>query len=49
MPFAKLKTLLRKAAACTYDDLCKAVGAVCDLFTENECPNYFIAAGCKPE
>ena len=30
MAFAKLKTLLRKAAACTYDDLWKAVGAVCD-------------------
>ena len=47
--FAKLKALRRKAAARTYDDLWKAVGAVCDLFTEDECPNYFIAAGCKPE
>ncbi|MCC5972802.1 MAG: transposase [Rubellimicrobium sp.] len=37
MAFAKLKTLLRKAAARTYDDLWKAVGAVCDLFTEDEC------------
>jgi transposase len=47
--FAKLKALLRKAAARTYDDLWKAVGAVCDLFTEDECLNYFIAAGYKPE
>ena len=49
MAFAKLKALLRKAAARTYDDLLKAVGAVCDLFTEDECLNYFIAAGYKPE
>ena len=49
MAFAKLKTLLRKAAARTYDDLWKAVGAVCDLFTEDECLNYFIAAGYQPE
>jgi transposase len=47
--FAKLKTLLRKAAARTYDQLWKAVGDVCDLFTEDECFNYFVAAGYKPE
>jgi transposase len=49
MAFAKLKALLRKAAARTYDDLWKAVGTVCDLFTEDECLNYFIAAGYKPD
>ena len=49
MAFAKLKALLRKAAARTYDDLWKAVDAVCDLFTEDECFNYFIAAGYKPD
>ena len=48
MAFAKLKALLRKAAARTYDDLWKAVGTVCDLFTEDECLNYFIAAGYEP-
>ena len=37
--FAKLKALLRKAAARTYDDLWKAVGAVCDLFTEDGASN----------
>ena len=37
MVFAKLMGLLRKAAARTYDDLWKAVGSVCDLFTEDEC------------
>lgn len=49
MAFAKLKALLRKAAARTYDDLWKAVGQVCDLFTEDECLNYFIAAGYEPD
>jgi hypothetical protein len=48
MAFAKLNTLLRKAAARTYEDLWKAIGAVCDLFTENKCLNYFIAATYKP-
>lgn len=45
MVFAKLKALLRKAAARTYDDLWKAVGNVCDLFSDEECYNYFKAAG----
>ena len=45
MAFAKLKTLIRKAAARTYDDLWRAVGDVCDLFTEQECQNFFRAAG----
>ena len=48
MAFAELKALLRKAAARTYEDLWKAVGAVCDLYTEDECLNNFIAAGCVP-
>ena len=32
MAFSKLKTLIRTAAARTYDDLWRAVGRVCDLF-----------------
>jgi transposase len=48
MAFAKLKALLRKAAARTYDDLWKAVGTVCDLFSEDECLNYFKAAVYEP-
>jgi transposase len=44
--FSKLKTLLRKAKARTYDTLWKAVGHVCDLFTPQECWNYFRATGC---
>jgi transposase len=33
MAFSKLKVLIRKAAARTYDDLWKAVGHVCNLFS----------------
>lgn len=44
--FSKLKTLLRKAKARTYDDLWKAVGHVCDQFTPQECWNYFKATQC---
>jgi transposase len=45
MAFAKLKALIRRAAARTYEDLWKAVGHVCGLFTEEECFNFFKAAG----
>lgn len=45
MAFSKLKTLIRKAAARTYDALWKQVGKVCDLFLPQECKNYFRAAG----
>lgn len=43
--FAKLKTLLRKAAARTLDDLWRAVGNICGLFEPQECWNYFKKAG----
>jgi hypothetical protein len=29
----------------TIDELWKAIGQICDLFTQNECDNYFKAAG----
>ena len=45
MAFSKLKALMRKAAVRTYDDLWKKLGKVCDLFSEQECINYFKAAG----
>ena len=45
MAFSKLKTLIRKAAARTYDALWKTVGAVCDLFQPHECKNHSKAAG----
>lgn len=40
MAFAKLKAHLRKAKARTIDDLWKAVGSICDLYTPEECWNY---------
>ena len=45
MAFSKLKSMIRKAAARSYDDLWKAAGAACDLSCEEECYNYFKAAG----
>jgi len=45
MAFSKLKALIRKAAARTYEALWTAVGNVCDLFTDEECFNFFKAAG----
>ena len=40
MAFAKLKTLLRKVKARTYDALWRAVGDICNLFEPDECWNY---------
>jgi len=45
MAFCPLKTLIRKAAARRYQDLCKQVGRVCDPFTSQECSSHFRAAG----
>jgi transposase len=45
MAFSKLKTLLRKAAARTYEQVWKSLGEICDLFEPKECRNYFQAAG----
>lgn len=43
--FAKLKALLRKAAARTRDDLWAAIGEAINAFTPNECRNLFAACG----
>jgi transposase len=43
--FAKLKTLLRKAAARTIDDLWHVIGQCLDAFTPDECVNYFANCG----
>lgn len=43
--FAKLKALLRKAAARTRDDLWAAIGRAIDVFTPDECSNLFAACG----
>ena len=37
--FAKLKHLLRKAAARTVDALCGAIGPLLEAFTPDECTN----------
>src|SRR5580704_2099227 len=45
MAFAKLKALLRARAVRTIDALWRAIGEICDLFSPEECQNYFAAAG----
>jgi transposase len=45
MAFSKLKAHLRAKAARTIDDLWKAIGNICALFSPEECSNYFNAAG----
>jgi transposase len=45
MAFAKLKALLRARAIRTIDALWRAIGEICDLFSPQECQNYFHAAG----
>jgi transposase len=47
--FAKLKTLLRKAAERTVDGLWSAIGRGLDAFSPAECANYFTACGYDPE
>lgn len=43
--FAKLKHLLRKAAARTVKTVCAAIGQLLGAFTADECANYFKHAG----
>jgi transposase len=43
--FAKLKHLLRKAAARTVDAVCEAISQLLGEFTPGECANYFRNAG----
>ena len=43
--FAKLKTLLRKAAERTVEATWKRIGTLLDCFTPKECANYFANAG----
>lgn len=45
MAFAKLKALLRKAAARTRDSLWDAIGQALDAFPPDECANYLTHAG----
>jgi transposase len=43
--FAKLKHLLRKAAARTVEAICNAVGKLLGTFSAEECANYFSNSG----
>ena len=43
--FAKLKHLLRKAAARTFETLIAAIGQLLGTYTTQECANYFANAG----
>ncbi|MGB3389983.1 MAG: IS630 family transposase, partial [Pseudaminobacter sp.] len=47
--FAKLKALMRAKAERTIPALWNTVGSIVELFTPNECANYFRAAGYDPE
>ena len=49
MAFSKLKALIRKVAARSYEDLWRGVGNVCSLFTHEECYNFFVAAGYQTD
>ena len=46
--FAKLKAMLRKAAARTVDALWNVIGRAVETFTPRECANCFAAAGYDP-
>src|SRR5262245_64197539 len=43
--FAKLKSLLRKAAARTIEAITAAIGQILDRYTPQECANYLRDAG----
>ena len=45
--FAKLKHLLRKAAARTFEAICRALGEALRAFSPEECANYFANSGYK--
>ena len=45
MAYSKLKTLLRKRAARSFDAICNALKDICDLFDPIQCRNFFKAAG----
>jgi transposase len=46
--FAKLKALLRTAAARTVQALWHTLGQLLDAFTPTECAHYLAHAGCVP-
>ena len=49
MAYSKLKTLLRKRAARSFDEICDALCDIYSLFTPTQCLNFFKAAGYEVE
>lgn len=49
MAYSKLKALLRKRAARSFDAICNALGEICDLFEPQQCRNFFKAAGYEAD
>ena len=47
--FAKIKALLRKAAARTVDTLEAAIASALDAVLPSECANYFTNSGYEPD
>jgi len=45
MAFSKLKAHLRRIGARTFADMFNALAEICDLYSPDECWNYFKAAG----
>jgi hypothetical protein len=45
MTFSKLKAHLRRMKARTFNTLFESVAEACELFPQQECQNYFRAAG----
>lgn len=45
--FAKLKHLLRKAAARTFEAICHALGNILQAFSPDECANYLANSGYR--
>lgn len=49
LAFAKLKALLRRAAARTIPELCETIRDILPQFMPSECANYFTACGYEPD
>jgi transposase len=49
MAFSKLKSLLRKRAARSFDAIIQALADIVALFSVSECRNFFRAAGYEAE
>jgi len=45
--FSKLKTLVRKAKVRNVEELWSKLGQLCEVFSQEECKNYFKNAGYK--